>query len=93
MKDSHVRYADSDFLFLQINTVTKENVVRKESDESSFVDADSIYKLSQWWRMKAQNYIDDMKEFLKDNVDGNPLYANDCNDCGDEINNDDWGFI
>lgn len=94
IKDIHVRYAFADFLFLQPVRVTKESIVRKVSDESEFVDFDTIQKHAQYWRMQAENYVRDLTKFLKDNVDSNPLYANDCNTCED-INHDseDWGFL
>lgn len=93
IKDIHVRYAFADFLFLQPVRVTKESIVRKVSDESEFIDFDTIQKHAQYWRMQAENYIIDLKTFLKDNVSLNDLYSNDCNDCEDKGENDNWGFF
>lgn len=91
IKDIHVRYAFADFLFLQPVRITKESIVRKVSNESEFVDFDTIQKHAQYWRLQAENYVHDMRKFLKDHRDDNPLYDN-CNDCEDHGDNEDWGF-
>lgn len=93
IKDIHVRYAFADFLFLQPVRVTKESVVRKVSNESEFVDFDTIQKHAQYWRMEAENYVKDLKNFLKDNITSNALYANDCHTCDEDFDSEDWGFL
>lgn len=93
IRDIHVRYAFADFLFLQPIRVTNESIVRKVSNESEFVDFDTIQKHAQYWRMEAENYIKDMKNFLKDNVAYNALFENDCNECDENFESDDWGFL
>lgn len=91
IRDIHVRYAFSDFLLHHPVRVTAASVVRKVADESEFVSEDYIKTIAKDWRLKAQNYVDPMYDWMKDNIDLNPLFDKGaCGDC--EIKSSGSGF-
>lgn len=94
IRDIHVRYAFADFLFNHPYRITASGVVRKVADESEFISFSDIEKLVKEWRSKAQNYIDQMYDWMKANTDLNPLFDRGaCGDCEAETVNNDFGFV
>lgn len=92
VKDIQVRYAFSDFLFLQPIRITKESVVRKVSNESEFVPFENIQQVGNWWKSQAENYIVPLRKFLKDNESLNPLYGG-CDECEEESDDLSFGIV
>lgn len=92
IKDIWVRYAFAELLFNHTVSITKENVVRKYTDESENVSFEAVEKQSRHWQMLASNYIEPMKDFLKRNEYINPLYSSNCGGCKDTKNKGVIGF-
>ena len=91
----HVCYAYADLLFFHSVQVTKESVVRKFTDESEFIDFDTNAKQADYWTNMARNYANEMFEWMKNNIDLNPLFdQSKCNDCEDHAENSrsTWGI-
>ena len=91
----HVCYAYADLLFFHSVQVTKESVVRKFTDESEFIDFDTNAKQADYWTNMARNYANEMFEWMKNNIDLNPLFdQSNCNDCEDHTENSrsTWGI-
>lgn len=94
IKDIWVRYAYGELYSLNVMTLSKENVVRKFSEQSEPVSFSEAEKMANYWRMKAENYIYTMIKFLKDNEAENALYAS-CNTCENKDVNSStsyWGI-
>lgn len=91
IKDIWVRYAYGELYSLNTMTLSKENVVRKFSEQSEPVSFSEAEKMANYWRMKAENYIFTMVKYLKDNEAENPLYAS-CNKCGNDDANAGTSF-
>lgn len=82
----HKRYAFADLLRRQQLFVTKESVVRKISDESEFVDQDSINTSVRLYIDYAKTYAAELLQFLRDNKDDYPLWASCRCGCGSGYN-------
>lgn len=88
IKEIWVRYAYAELFTQTTMKLSAENVVRKTSDESELVSFSEAEKMANDWRMKALNYVNDMLDFLKNNVSLNSLYANDCRSCEEDVSNE-----
>lgn len=82
IRATHKRYAFADFLQRQQIVVVKESIVRKVSNESEFVDTDSIANNIRLYMNHAQTYAGRLIKFLRDNADTYPLWANCRCSCG-----------
>lgn len=95
LKKVHVCYAYADLLFFHSVQVTKESVVRKFTEESEFIDFDTNAKQADYWTNMARNYSNEMFEWMKLNIDLNPLFdQTKCNDCENHTENSrsTWGI-
>jgi hypothetical protein len=95
LKKIHVCYAYADLLFFHSVQVTKESVVRKFTEESEFIDFDTNAKQANYWENMARNYANEMFEWMKLNINLNPLFDQSvCNDCESHNENlrSTWGI-
>ncbi len=93
-----IRYAYAELLENNGITLTQDSVVRKFADESDPAPSEAIYKHANKWRMFGNNYVSELKKYLKDNKDANDLYMSCyclCNDGNKlaEDNNFQFGGI
>lgn len=93
IKDVWVRYAYAELFTQGTMTLTKENVSRKTSDESELVSFSEAEKMANDWRMKAQNYINEMLVYMQNNESENSLYSRDCAACGDKDQDSGLGGV
>lgn len=81
IKGIWTRYAFGELYSMNVMQLSKENVVRKFSDQSEAVSFSEAEKMANYWRFKAENFISDLLKYLKDNESENDLYKQ-CNICG-----------
>jgi hypothetical protein len=81
LKEIWVRLAYSELFFMKAIQLTQGGVVRKFSNDSENATEAAIAAVSKRWVGYAMNYVEKMRDYLKANVETNPLYANDCGDC------------
>lgn len=93
IREVHVRYAYSDFLFKHSFRTTKESIVRKVANESEFVPFADLITVAKQYKLDAQTYAGELIQFLKDNEETYPLWSSSpCNQC-DQRSNNTGGFF